>query len=106
MNFLLILIFILGKVFVSCEDEVEEEMEDDDEAVVDDGTNSQVEETGEEEEADSGMKGSPDVDTVILFTKPNGEGKGKAIHFKFLIILGILVLTSPHVKGIRIVIVC
>lgn len=60
------------KTFVFCEDEVEE-VSDEDEAAVVDGDGSQMEGT-ETEEEDPGIKGSPDVDTIILFTKPNVDG--------------------------------
>lgn len=60
------------------------EEEDEDEAVVDGEGGSDVEATVDEEEAD-GLKGSPDADTVILFTKPTGSGAdlpaGKLVEF-------------------------
>jgi len=73
------------------EDEVEGEEDDliDDEEVNvdDDGTNVEVEATEgeEEEEEEEEAKGSPDADTIILFTKPTGSGSelpaGKLVEF-------------------------
>ncbi|XP_071515208.1 translocon-associated protein subunit alpha [Panulirus ornatus] len=75
------------------EDEVEgeeEDMTDDDEVNVDDGTGAEIEtaeggEEEEEEEEEATAKGSPDADTVILFTKPVGAGTelpaGKLVEF-------------------------
>ena len=68
------------------EDEVEgeeDELSDDDEVNVDDGTGGEVEtadggeEEEEEDEEEAAAKGSPDADTVILFTKPVGTGTGE-----------------------------
>lgn len=67
------------------EDEVEGEeddlAEDDEEVNVDDGTGAEVEATEgeEEEEEETTAKGSPDADTVILFTKPVGTGSGECL---------------------------
>lgn len=76
------------------EDEVEgeeDELTDDDEVNVDDGTGAEVEaadggeEEEEEDEEEAAAKGSPDADTVILFTKPVGTGTelpaGKLVEF-------------------------
>jgi len=63
---------VKDKVFVLCDDDAEE-VSDDEEAAVVDGEGSQVE-NAENEYEDIGIKGSPDVDTIILFTKPNNEG--------------------------------
>ncbi|CAL4075146.1 unnamed protein product [Meganyctiphanes norvegica] len=67
------------------EDDILEEEEDEEEAVVDGEGGSDVEPTGDEEEEASGPKGSPDADTVILFTKPVGNGgelpAGKLVEF-------------------------
>ncbi|XP_064084260.1 translocon-associated protein subunit alpha-like [Macrobrachium nipponense] len=74
------------------EDEVESEeddiIEDDDEVNVADGTGVEVETTEgeeEEEEEEEEAKGSPDADTIILFTKPTGTGAelpaGKLVEF-------------------------
>ena len=88
-------------VAMAQEDEVEEdsvldegddeaEEEDDEEASVDDGDGQQVESVGGTEEEEEGEtdenapKGSPDADTVILFTRPAnlGQGKNKIIFIK------------------------
>lgn len=73
------------------EDEVEGEEDDlidDEEVNVDDGTGVEVEATEgeeEEEEEEEEAKGSPDADTIILFTKPTGTGAelpaGKLVEF-------------------------
>ncbi|KAK8752148.1 hypothetical protein OTU49_012241 [Cherax quadricarinatus] len=74
------------------EDEVEGEEDDlsDDEVNVDDGTGAEIDtaeggEEEEEEEEEATAKGSPDADTVILFTKPVGSGTelpaGKLVEF-------------------------
>lgn len=66
------------------EEEEEEEDDEEEEAVVD-GDGGDVEAAGEEEEEGDGPKGSPDADTVILFTKPVGSGAelpaGKLVEF-------------------------
>lgn len=67
------------------EDEVEgeeDDLTDDDEVNVDDGTGAEMEATEggeeEEEEEEATAKGSPDADTVMLFTKPVGTGTGQS----------------------------
>jgi len=66
------------------EDDILEEDEEE-EAVVDGEGGGDVEPSGEEEEDVDGIKGSPDADTVILFTKPVGNGgelpAGKLVEF-------------------------
>ncbi|KAG0716405.1 Translocon-associated protein subunit alpha [Chionoecetes opilio] len=100
---LLFLLFLVLPVIVSItdggqmrvwaqEDEVEgeeDELSDDDEVNVDDGTGAEVEtaDGGEEEEDEeaAAAKGSPDVDTIMFFTKPVGAGTelpaGKLVEF-------------------------
>lgn len=70
------------------EDDIDEDdilEEDEDDAVVEGDGAGDVEATGEEEEEADGIKGSPDADTVILFTKPVGNGgelpAGKLVEF-------------------------
>lgn len=77
-----------SSIKVYAEDDIDEDdilEEDEDEAIVDGDGGGDVEATGEEEEEAGGLKGSPDADTVILFTKPVGNGgelpAGKLVEF-------------------------